>query len=312
MWIKCVLCEADIVKISENLNDLKNLVPSDFSRNPRQFRKIRRLWKATELRQFLLYTGPIVLLDILPKDLYVHFLYLHIAISILSNPVLCKNNDYLDYADLLLNHFVNDFKIHYGRKNATFNVHNLVHIVADVRRFGPLDNFSAFRFENFIEKIKRLVRKGNQPLVQIGKRIEEMKPYQIQSGEDNIFDIATFRPMEEIKVFKKESIVIDCRNENNNCVLSNKGDYIRCHYFVKDEENRVHVLGNVFKKVDNFYKNNLKDLSDKLHVNIVRETKAMKPTAHAIDSITAKVCMFPMEAGNYFIAIPLIHTYIKK
>ena len=85
---------------------------------------------------------------------------------------------------------------------------------------------------------------------------------------------------------------------------------ILLNYFV--EENRVHVIGNVFKKVDNFYKNNLKDLSDKLHVNIVRETKAMKPTAHAIDSITAKVCMFPMEAGNYFIAIPLIHTYIKK
>ena len=76
LWIKPILGDSDIIEISEKLIYLRDFVPSDFCRHPTQFRKIRRLWKATELRQFLLYTGPVVLLNILPTELYIHFLYL--------------------------------------------------------------------------------------------------------------------------------------------------------------------------------------------------------------------------------------------
>ncbi|OXU16252.1 hypothetical protein TSAR_001754 [Trichomalopsis sarcophagae] len=313
VWIKSILCESEIEKISEKLSTLKNFVPSDFCRNPRQFKKIRRLWKATELRQFLLYTGPVVLLDVLPTKLYTHFLSFHIAISILVNPILCKSEDYLNYADELLKKFVKDFEEYYGGKNVTFNVHNLLHIVSDTRNFGPLDDFSAFRFENLIRKMKQLVRKGDQPLVQIGKRLAEIKSSKAYSDEDNEeFDVSMYRTMQEIYVFKEDSIFLDCRNTSNNCILLNNGTYMECHYFIQDKKNSLKVVGNVLKVVENFYKDDFKDVSDKLHVKIVRESKTMQSVAYPADLILAKVCKFPLEDNKHFVVIPLVHTYKRK
>uniref|UniRef100_T1H1I8 Uncharacterized protein n=1 Tax=Megaselia scalaris TaxID=36166 RepID=T1H1I8_MEGSC len=43
----------------------------------------------------------------------------------------------------------------------------------DVKRFGVLDNFSCFPFENKLGEIKNCLRSGNLPLEQIAKRIGE-------------------------------------------------------------------------------------------------------------------------------------------
>lgn len=39
--------------------------------------------------------------------------------------------------------------------------------------YGPLDSFSAYKLENFIQRLKKCVTKGNQPLQQIYNRFEE-------------------------------------------------------------------------------------------------------------------------------------------
>jgi len=42
---------------------LKYTTPNDFVRRPRSIRDVKQ-WKAVEFRNFLLYTGPVVLRDI--------------------------------------------------------------------------------------------------------------------------------------------------------------------------------------------------------------------------------------------------------
>ena len=68
--------------LSEKLVSLNGQLPSEFARQPRSLELLER-WKATEFRQFLLYTGPIVLRNILSSEAYEHFLSLSLAISIL-------------------------------------------------------------------------------------------------------------------------------------------------------------------------------------------------------------------------------------
>lgn len=82
---------------------MSEFISKKFVRKPRHMTEIDR-WKGTELRQFLLYTGPIVLLNILPKHMYMHFLSFSIAIRILSDERLCQRLN--QYAHELLMWFV--------------------------------------------------------------------------------------------------------------------------------------------------------------------------------------------------------------
>ena len=114
-----------ILDISSRLVSLKGFVPSDFSRKPRALQEIL-CWKATEFRQFLLYTGVIVLKGILPANLYNHFVLLSSAIRILADPNLAKSH--CEYAHELLIGFVKDAEKLYGKDILVYNVHGLVHI----------------------------------------------------------------------------------------------------------------------------------------------------------------------------------------
>lgn len=105
-------------------------------------------WKAVEFRNFLLYTSPVVLRYLLKKDMYYHFLTFYIAITILIRPNLCQK-EFIDYAEALLKNFFS-FEILYGKQYMSHNIHNLLHLCSDVRIYGPLDNFNAFHFENYM------------------------------------------------------------------------------------------------------------------------------------------------------------------
>lgn len=76
----------------------------------------------------------------------------------------------------MLLQFIEIFAELYGEHHMNSNVHNLSHIVDEVERFGELESFSAYPFENQLGKMKRLLRHGDRPLAQIAKRmIEDMK-----------------------------------------------------------------------------------------------------------------------------------------
>ena len=77
-------------------------------------------WKATEFRQFWLYTGKIALKGVLRPDLYEHFLVLSVASSILVCPSLAQS--FKDYAKQLMKLFVEQSKLLYGDEFIVYNV----------------------------------------------------------------------------------------------------------------------------------------------------------------------------------------------
>lgn len=95
------------------------------------------------------------------------------TISILINPELVIFNSFIKYAYTLLESFVLKFQNIYGEKYIFHNVHNLIHL-ADVQRYGALDVFSAFRFENYMSKLKKMIKKINKLLQQLSRRYFEL------------------------------------------------------------------------------------------------------------------------------------------
>ncbi len=165
------LSAANIGDVSRELDRLKKFVPSCFARKPRGLHEIDR-WKATEYRQFLLYTGKIALKRVLRKEYYDHFMTFSIAMSILVCPRLVE--EYSEYAHELLVHFVKRFRDLYGAESLVYNVHSMLHISQDAVKHGSLDKCAAFPFENFLQQLKRLVRSGKRPVAQIVKRLSEV------------------------------------------------------------------------------------------------------------------------------------------
>jgi len=170
--LHCRLVSRLVDTISRKLVSLRHFIPTEFARKTRSLSEVDR-WKATEFRQFLLYTGPVALAKNLPHTIYMNFLLFHVGITILASPIL--SSLYCDFAGDLLKSFVQHFGQLYGSNMLVYNVHGLVHLAADVKQFGTLDNFSAFPFENFLCSLKKMVRKPKFPLEQVVRRMSEFR-----------------------------------------------------------------------------------------------------------------------------------------
>lgn len=164
------LTKQKIQQINHSLFIAEHSRPTEINRSVRKIDQFK-MWKGTEFRTFLLYTGPVVLKSILKTDVYNNFMLLSCAIRILCDANKCQN--FTDVTNKMLIKFVLNFKKVYGTCYISYNVHNLIHLSNDVAKYGHLDNFSAFIFESHMYQIKRLIRKGNLQLQQVVNRLSE-------------------------------------------------------------------------------------------------------------------------------------------
>lgn len=129
-------------------------------------------WKAIEYRNFGLYLGMIVLKNNVKDYIFKHLLLYFCALNIISSKHHLKR--LFPVAEWCIKLFVERFKVIFGSHHFSSNVHNLIHLMDDIKRFGPVNTFSTYPFEGLLFKIRRLLRSGNLPLIQVARRIIEM------------------------------------------------------------------------------------------------------------------------------------------
>jgi len=130
-------------------------------------------WKSTEFRQFLLYTGIVALKDSIFDDQYYLFLLLHCAYRLLCSQKQRGNN--IENAQEILNLFVENFPIVFGAKSVTYNVHGLLHVRDTINQVGNLVSGSFNSFENYLQLLKKCVKKKFHILEQIFRKMVEEK-----------------------------------------------------------------------------------------------------------------------------------------
>jgi len=165
-----------ILKLSKRLIHLKNQIPCDFSRKPRAIQDVGR-WKGTEFRQFLIYTGPVILENTLSEDCYNNFMALNISMVILLFPNYGEH-----YAHTLLDYFMKSFGQLYGKHFISHNIHGMLHLADDYERYKVLDNCSSFPFENVMKNLKSMVRKHDKPLQQVVRWYGEQLDIEVDSN----------------------------------------------------------------------------------------------------------------------------------
>ncbi|XP_032457922.1 uncharacterized protein LOC103316011 isoform X2 [Nasonia vitripennis] len=165
------IADANLVRIlDDRLEQVKNYCPQDFARKPVDINHHGK-FKATELRQLLLYTAPVIFNGLVNPALYLHFLLLHASIRILINPHFTPES--VAFAENCIKLFVQTASDVYGIEFLSYNIHTSLHLADDVRAFGVLDSFSAFPYESNMSYCRKLCRKPSQYLQQIANRRAE-------------------------------------------------------------------------------------------------------------------------------------------
>lgn len=144
--------------MSEKLLEMLSYIPG--VRLQAQSLRELDLWKATELRQFLQYTAPVMLGAFLDVNMDSNLMLLFSSIAILVSPRLSCHPQ---FAATLLTSFV----CHFGE------IYGLVHQTDEIQQHGRLDSFSEFPYKSYLHKLKKIV--FNFPLAQIIRRLSEMK-----------------------------------------------------------------------------------------------------------------------------------------
>ena len=317
-WIRgsyCVrLSQSLCSQLSNALLNMRSYIPRDFCRRPRSLAEIDR-WKATEFRLFLLYTGPIAIKCFVSEVVYKHFLLLSVASFILSSPELCLR--YCDYAESLLKLFVSNIAKIYGKDMLVYNIHGLLHLADDVRRYGPLENFSAFPFENKLKDVKKLVRKPNNPLQQVIRRLSEHQAncsYQCQMKPKLHSKTARFEhkrgPVlpgyEDVCQFRQVTVnnQVLAVNKNDSCILT-VDDAVCVVYNVLKLECSYALVVKHFTNIENFFHYPLPSTS----LGILKASHLCKQyRIISVDDVSRKCIIFPLEE-NTFVVFPLLHQF---
>ena len=119
--------------------------------------------------------------EFLSPDVYSNFLDLSVAVRLLLCPSLVER--YFDYAEKLLKYSVESLVILCDKSHLVYNVHSLIHLTEDARRFGVWDNVSSFKYENYLGQLNKLVCRPQSPCTQIVKRLHEGRSQETMLAE---------------------------------------------------------------------------------------------------------------------------------
>ena len=126
---------------------------SDIKRFPRSI-CLASNWKASELKNFLLYYSIYVLQNVLPRVYIKHWIFLVHSIFYLLQENISQQD--LVSCERMLSKFVIDTVALYGVELVTYNIHQLSHLVECTRNRGPLWRTSAFAFEHNNQHLLKL------------------------------------------------------------------------------------------------------------------------------------------------------------
>ncbi|ELU13483.1 hypothetical protein CAPTEDRAFT_216210 [Capitella teleta] len=257
----------------------------------------------------LMCHGVVVLNGTVPEEHYHNFFLLSCGIRILASPVLWHSHNTV--AKQLLRHFVEHYSALYGRSMVVYNVHSVIHL-SDVLNHGPLDHFSSFPFENFLQKLKKCVRKPNFPLQQAVLRLNEMSAFASALSPTPIFQFKQVHfsgPRPDTDLYShvtlyKQALFADfflsLDQRNSRCQI---GDNVAIAQNFFSCTERSLVIYSKFDALDNFFSYPVN--SSSLGIFKVVDLSPVLYIAE-VCNVTCKYVQLPHN--REVVVIPLLHT----
>lgn len=309
-----------------NFDAIRNVTNSARRTQPLEIhRGIRTLdfisdMKGTEFRSFILYNGIVALYENVHPEIFDNYLDLHIGLTICLTD---EHKHLLPIAQMCFEKFVKGFKKLYGVCLVSYNVHSVLHFVHEVQRWGPLDKYSTFPYENTLGFLKSLPSSGHLPLEQgicrymesIYHNIHSFKQHQYEKGEisprnfglDKCYFIADPFPQYSTKKNYDELVLERCtlRNNESDCWFLTKSKEVVKFISVSPEKT---LNGLRIECLTDFYPGPLKSS----HLKIFKADCRLEPDlrSYSIENIKAKLVCVGKDSTWFF--FPLLHTFTSN
>lgn len=255
------------------------------------------------------YLSIIILKDTLPTQAYYHFLHLFCAVTICSNEQHFK---FLSIAEKLFEQFVELFKNIYGKDYISSNIHNLTHIVDEVKKYGKLQSFNAYPFENKLHVIKNLIRQGNKPLQQVARRLSERFYLEIGNMNQNQTTYTFIKKNQNKSGSKARQLCFDSftlsTQDRNKWFLSEEGHVIELESMsTKSEDNTKDILinGYRYENIYDVFEEPLKSSYLFIYKTDCNNCNKIKVVCEA-SKVKCKLVKIEHDSELFF--IPLLHT----
>lgn len=290
---------ANVEQMSSILNNLK--LPIEIHRASRGLDVLTH-WKASECAVFLNYVGIALLKYFLVEHHYEKFLRLFIATTI------CSSNYFKRFLPVALQLFKDFISSYYSEFNSvTSNTHNLIHVVDECERFGPLPSMSSYPFENHLFKIKNLLRSGRLPLPQVINRLTEMSFVESASMR-SVADFPNYKYPNKKKPFQfshvelREGFVLNTKFENK-WFLTRNGEIVAMNCVDSSGINDSKL-----KKIGDFFNAPIKSSK----INVFQTTNTAENNfegnkTYQINDILCKLVATTIFSQTVF--VPLHHSY---
>lgn len=112
-------------------------------------------WQASEMRCFA-FIGPVVLMGLLSDVNALNAIVVFCCAMVMLHRDVIKE-EHIQCAEKLLDGFHESLRSIFGTRSLYANMHGLQHLGEHARRYGSLNNISAFHFEGHIGTLGRLV-----------------------------------------------------------------------------------------------------------------------------------------------------------
>lgn len=302
----------DIKELDRKIFEANKDMPSDIHRSVRPFTYMS-YWKGTEFRAFLLYVGVVVLKDHLPIETYEHFLQFFCAVRICQCE---KYSKFVDLADTLFRKFVKNFILLFGGDHVVSNVHSLIHIVDDVKRFGNFNKISAYKFENALGLLKRRVQARGGAIEQIARRLIEVSKLALKPTVVNL-DPPRFLPTmkypfkphttSETTGFKRIQITpssfLSIKKIGDSFFLTRDKKIVQMNYATRMGNGDAVICGQAFLKKESFFQDPFK--SDFIDIYLADNTKGKR---FYISTRNIECKLLKLDYKDKFFFAPILHT----
>lgn len=302
---------AHVDLVSRELLKCAKQMPREFHRKPRTLNYLRQ-WKGVEFRTMLLYTGMVVLRKALDDDLYQHFISICCAVRI------CSSNKYKAYQELAgktFTKYVQNYAVLYGEHRIGSNVHNLCHIVEDMRHnnIGNLMDISTYKFENCLRLLGLQLKHGNLPLEQISRRIiesleiksgahsqlpKEEQPFIAKVFYESKFSRENQKIYNEIEIFP--NIRLSNRRFGDSWFLSDCNDIIKMKCVIQ-AGNDFKILGQKIHHKKPFFETPIE--SSKFHIYQSNVELSNELYGFSTHSVVEKMLCLPHDNESVFIPL---------